>query len=238
MSRPVRTLLAAILLAALIVTGVAIAVPLIARPMIVAAVQGASPFGATPLDIEVDCNVFGLLTGTVDRIHIRGADLKRGDVTVGALDVRLTDVATSGHAFAKAEGTLALIQVPTDEASAFTIDDVALDGSSTNLSAEATLDRAAAVHLIESSFADAGVDVSGIELGSGTVAFEAFGARVEVPVGVEEGAIVVVDPFGTGPLEVVRPGENDGWRFNGVVLTPNGMTIDASLDVERLLAAG
>src|SRR6185369_9855719 len=98
MSRPVRTLLAAIVLAALIVTGVAIVAPLIARPIIVAAIQGESPFGDQHLDIDVDCNVFGLLQGSIDRVHVHGTNLKRGDVTIGALDISLTDVATSGHA--------------------------------------------------------------------------------------------------------------------------------------------
>jgi hypothetical protein len=60
---------------------------------------------------------------------------------------------------------------------------------------------------------------------------------VEVPIGVEDGAIVVIDPFGTGSLELVKPSETDAWRFTGVVVTPSGMTIDASLDVERLLAS-
>jgi hypothetical protein len=237
MSRPVRTLLAAVLLAALIVAGVAIVVPLIARPVIVAAVQSTSPFGPQPLDIEVDCNVFGLLTGTVDRIRVRGANLQRGDVKVGALDVTLTDAATSGHAFESVDGTLALIQVPIDDATALTIDEVRIARSSLDMTAVATLDRASKILLIDVAFAEGGIDVSGIELGAGTVAFQVFGTRAEVPLGVEDGAIVVVDPFGTGSLEVVRPGENDGWRFTGVVVTPGGLTVDASLDVERLLAS-
>ena len=235
MSRPVRTLLAAVLLAAVIVAGVAIVVPLVARPVIVAAVQSASPFGDQPLDIEVDCNVFGLLTGTVDRIRVRGANLARGGVTVGALDVTLTDASTSGRAFGAVDGTLALIQVPIDDATALTIDEVRLARSSADMTAVATLDRAAAILLIEFAFAQGGVDVSGIELGAGTVAFQVFGTRAQVPLGVEDGAIVVVDPFGTGSLEVVRPGENDGRRFTGVVVAPGGLTIDASLDLEKLL---
>jgi hypothetical protein len=237
MSRPVRTLLAAIVVAALIVAGVAIVVPLFARPVIAAAVQSASPFRDHALDIEIDCNVFGLLTGTVDRIRVRGANLERGDVTIGALDVTLTDAATSGRTFGSVAGTLALIEVPVDGASALTIDEVRLAGSSSDMKAVATLDHAAAIRLIEAAFAEGGIDVSGVELGTGTVAFQVFGTRAEVPLGVEDGAIVVVDPFGTGSLEVVRAGESDGWRFTGVVVTPGGLTIDASLDVERLLAS-
>jgi hypothetical protein len=235
MSRPVRILLAAILLAALIVGAVAIVVPLIARPMIVAAVQGASPFQSGPLDVEVDCNVFGLLTGTVDRIHVRGANLRRGDATIEALDITLTDVATSGRRFRTVDGTLASTRVTLAGGSGLTIDQVRLARSSSNMTAVATLDVAAAARLIEAAFAEAGVDVSGVELGAGTVAFQIFGTRAEVPIGVEDGAIVLIDPFGTGPFEIVTPGENDGWRFTGVVVSGAGMTIDAALDVERLL---
>lgn len=237
MSRPVRTILAAIVLAALIVTGVAIVVPFIARPMIVAAVQDASPFGDQHLDIDVDCNVFGILQGTVDRIHVHATDLQRGDATIGALDVTLTDVATSGRSFGGSTGTLAAIQVPIDEASSLSIDEVELAGASAKLSAVATLDRGAAVRLIESAFAEGGVDVTGVELGNGTIAFQIFGTRAEVPLGVDNGSVVIVDPFGQGDFELVTPGRNDGWQFTGAGVTPNGMTIEASLDVAKLLAS-
>ena len=238
MSRPVRTLLAAILLAVVIVAGVAIVVPLVARPMIATAVQAASPFGDQVLEVEVDSNVFGLLTGTVDRIRVRGADLRRGDVTVAKLDVTLTDVATSGRAFRTVDGTLALIDVPIDGADPITIDDVKLDRSSTDMSAVATLGHEAAIRLVQSAFVDAGMEVTDIQLGTGSITLDVFGARVEVPIGVEGGAIVLVDPFGTGAFEVVTPGEGDAWQFTGVAVTPGGMTIDARVDVERLLAPG
>jgi len=242
MSLPVRTILAAIVLAALIVTGVAIVVPLIARPMIVAAVQSASPFGDQHLDIDVDCNVFGLLRGKVDRIHVHGTDLRRGStfpgsVTIGALDLTLTDVATSGHSFGNATGTLAALDVPLDDGSTVTIDQVTLAGPSDKLGAVGTLGQRAATRLIESAFAEGGVDVTGVELGSGTIAFEIFGARAEVPIGVTSGSVVVVDPFGQGDFELITPGQNDGWRFTGAGVTPNGMTVEANLDVEKLLSA-
>jgi hypothetical protein len=235
MSRPVRTLVAAIVVATLIVTGVAIVVPVIARPVIVSAVQAASPFGDTPLQVDVDCNVFGLLAGTVDRIRVRGTNLKRGDVTIGALDVTVRDAATSGQAFRSIDGTLSAVAVPSGDGTPLTIDEIDLSGPSAATTASATLDHDAAVRLIESAFADAGIDVSGIELGTGTVAFKAFGSRVEVPVRVENGAIAVVDPFGTGSLELVKPRPDDGWRFTGVTVTEGGMTIDAIVDAGKLL---
>jgi hypothetical protein len=238
MSRPVRTFVAAILLAALIVAGIAIAVPLIARPIVISTVQAASPFGDAPLDVDVDLNVFGLVTGTVDRIHVRGSDVQRGDVTIGALDVSATDVATSGRSFRDIAGTLASMSFPLDDGTSLAIDDVSLDGPSDAMAAVATLGHEAAAQLIVAAFADSGVEVSGVDLGAGTVAFEAFGARVEVPIGVEDGAIVVIDPFGTGSLEVIRPGEEDPWGFTGVAVTPGGLTIDAIVDAGRLLAQG
>lgn len=231
-----RTLVAAVLVAVLIVAGVAVAVPLIARPIIVAAVQGASPFGDQPLQVDVDCNVFGLLTGTVDRIHVRGENLERGDATVGALDISLTDVATSGRAFSDMSGTLAAISFPIDDATGLTIDTVRLDGSSADATASASLDRAATLRLIEYALADGGIDVGGVDLGAGTVIFQVFGTRAEVPLGVEDGGIVLVDPFGTGSFEVLAASPDDPWRFTGAVVTPSGLTIDATIDVERLLA--
>lgn len=241
MSRPVRTLVAAIVLAALIVAGVAIAVPLIARPILVAAVQDASPFSDQALDVEVDCNVFGLLTGTVDRIHVRGSDLRRGNASrgslrVGALDVTLVDVATSGGAFRHVSGTLAVIDIPLDDGTSLTVDQVSLDGPSADTTAVATLDHAAAIQLIESALAGGGPDIGDVQLGSGTVAFEVFGTKAEVPIGVENGAIVLVNPFGTGSYAVLTPAAGDPWRFTGVSVTPGGMTIDASVDAGRLLA--
>lgn len=231
-----RTLVAAILVATLIVVGVAIGVPVIARPIIVAAVQSASPFGDQPLQVDVDCNVFALLRGTVDRIRIRGTDLKRGDVTVGAVDVTLTGVATSGHAFAGATGTIASISVADVQLDAV-VDDVQLSGTSADLSAVATLDRKAGILLIERALADAGGTASGIDLGAGSIGLNVLGIRTSVVMGVVDGAIVLVDPFGQGDFEVLRPSPQDGWTFTGIVVRQDGLTIDAKLDVEKVLAS-
>ena len=232
-----RTFVGAVVVAAIIVAVVAIVVPLIARPVVVAAVRGGSPFGDAPLDVDVDLNVFGLLAGTVDRVHVRGTDLHRGDATVGALDITFLDVATSGRAFRDMAGSAAAISFPIEAGGSLALDTVTVAGSSSSATAVATMDHAAAVRLVESAFADAGVEVSGVELGNGTVVFQVLGVRAEVPIGVEDGAIVLVNPFGTGSFEVVTPKPDDAWQLTGVVVTPGGMTIDATLDVERLLAA-
>lgn len=232
-----RTFVGAVIVAAIIIAGVAIVVPLIARPIVVAAVQGASPFGDAPLDVDADLNVFGLLSGTVDRVHVRGTDLHRGDATIGALDITLLDVAISGRAFRDVAGTVAAISFPIETGGGLALDTVTLAGSSSSTTAVATMDQAAAVRLVESAFADAGLEVSGVQLGRGTVVFQVLGTRAEVPIGVEDGAIVLVNPFGTGSFEVVTPKPDDPWRLTGVVVTPGGMTIDAALDVERLLGA-
>jgi hypothetical protein len=238
MSRPVRTLLAAVVLAALIVTGVAIVIPVIVRPMVIDAVRAALPFGDEPLDIDIDLNVFGLIQGTVDRIHVHGTDLASGDVQIGALDATATDVTTTGHAFRAVDATVSTVAVPTVDGDPITVREITLHGSGSSVAATARLDAGATVQLIIASFADAGVDVGGVELGDGIVSFDIFGQRAGVPIGVEDGAIVLVNPFGTGSFELVTPSADDPWRFTGVAVTPAGLEIDAEVDAARLLGQG
>jgi hypothetical protein len=237
MSRPVRTLLAAILLAALIVTGVAIAVPLIARPMIVAAVQAQSPFGDQHLDIDVECNVFSLLLGTVDRIHVRGTGLRRGDALIGAVDVTATDVSTSGGSFQGSSGKIAAVRIRLDDATELTIDSLRLSGPSSDLSGVVELDAGETQRLIQFAFDDGGVDVSGIELSDGLVGFEIFGTRTRVAIGVEDGAFVLVDPFGQGNFAIVGPHPGDGWEITNAGVSPVGLRLDVSIDGAKLLSS-
>jgi len=235
MSRPVRILLAAVALAALIVTGVAILVPVMVRPMVVDAVRAALPFGDQPLDVEVDFNVFGLLQGRIDRIHLHGTDLASGDVRIGALDATATGVATTGRSFQAVDGTLAGVDVPAIDGGTISIQEISLRGASGEATATARLGATATIAFVESAFADAGFDGGRIELGNGTVSFDIFGQRATVAVGVEDGAVVLVDPFGTGSFELLGPSFDDPWRFTGAGVTPDGLEIDATVDAGRLL---
>jgi hypothetical protein len=217
------------------VAGVALLVPVLVRPMVIDGIRAALPFGDEPLEIDVDLNVFGLIQGSIDRIHLHGTDLASGDVRIGALDATATDVGVSGHGFSAVDGELATVAVPMLDGGSITIRAIELSGASTDLRATGHLDSTAAIQLVEASFADAGVEVGGVELGSGAVAFDIFGQRASVPIGVEDGALVLVNPFGTGSFELVAPSADDPWRFTGAAVTPDGLTIEATVDATRLL---
>jgi len=238
MSRPVRIVLAAVALAALIVTGVAIIVPVVARPMVVDAVRAALPFGDQSLDVEVEFSVFGLLRGTIDRIHIHGTDLASGDVRIGALDATATGVATTGRSFLSIEGTMTTVDVPTIDGTTISIQEITVGGTGGETTATAHLNAPATIEFVQSAFADAGFDGGRIEIGSGTVSFDIFGQRAQVAVGVEDGAIVLVNPFGTGSFELLAPTVDDPWSFTSAEVTPAGLTVEATVDVGRLLPPG
>jgi hypothetical protein len=72
--------------------------------------------------------------------------------------------------------------------------------------------------------------------GEGVIRLRAAGIDVEVSLGTENGAVVLPDLFGFGDVVVVGPRDGDPWRFTGVSISPTGMTIDAIVDANRVLA--
>ena len=65
-----------------------------------------------------------------------------------------------------------------------------------------------------------------------------FGQRVELPIGAQDGALVIPDMLGAGSLELLTPLPDDPWRVTGATITANGMVIDATVDAGRLLGSG
>ena len=55
-----------------------------------------------------------------------------------------------------------------------------------------------------------------------------------VPLAVQDGALVVPDLLGGGPLELLAPLPDDAWHLTGASITTDGMDIDATVDVGRL----
>lgn len=238
MSRPMRGFLGSVLLLlAVLALAALVALPMVVRPMVVDTVRAASPFGEGPIEVQVDINPIALLLGSIDRIHITGADLQAEGAEVAGLDLTLTDVSTSGHTFRALEGRLTGVSVPFVEGSALAIETVELSGASSDVSAVARLDLRATLALVGNAFADAGIAVESLELVDGGVAFVLFSERVVVPLGVDAGAMVIPDVAG-GQLVIVEPGPDDRWRITGVALTPSGMNVDVALDADGVLDEG
>jgi hypothetical protein len=220
----------------LIVAGAALIVPPVVGPMVATAVRAASPFGDQPLDVQVDVNALGLIRGFVSEIRVSGTNLGRDGVSIESLDVTAHGVGIGDHAFAETTGGLQGVSIPTDDGSVINVDRITLSGPSKALTAVAHLDRAGAVAFIQHALEVQGVAVTGLELTSGGIALVIFEQRVELQVGVQDGALVIPDMLGGGPLELLTPFPDDPWRLSSATLTTAGMDIDATVDASRLLA--
>ena len=120
------------------------------------------------------------------------------------------------------------------QSSTLKITSIELDGPYGDVAAVAMLDVRASLAVIGNAFADAGVAVDGLELIDRGIAFSILDQRVEVPLAVDAGALVLPDVLG-GPLVVVEPGPDDPWRLTGVRVTTSGFEIDVQLEPERML---
>ena len=210
-------------------------VPVIVGPLVASAVRAASPFGETSLDVQVDVNALALIVGTVDRIHVTAADLDVDGTTVDDLDVTVTRVSTTDRSFAAIDGALSGIAVPTDIGGVVDLERVDLSGPSDDVLATARLTPEAAVALLTQSLTDAGLAPDGVELIDGGVGLVLFGQRVDVPLGVVDGALVLPGIAGGSELVVFAPEADAPWRLTGVVVTPSGILIDAQVDAGGVL---
>jgi hypothetical protein len=224
--------------AVLIVLVAAFAVPPVVGPMVASSMRAASPFGDQPLDIQIDVDAIGLIRGFVREIHVSGSNLERDGATIESLDVKARAVGLGDHAFLETLGGLQGVEIPTFDGSAISVERITLSGPSTALTAEATMERGAAVAFIQHQFDAQGVAVTDLALTDGGISFLIFGQRVEVPIGVQDGALVIPDLLGGGPMELLAPFPDDPWRLTGATISANRLVIDATVDVGALLGEG
>lgn len=215
-------------------------VPALVRPLVVNAVHDALPFGDQALQVDVDVSGLGLVGGQIDQIHVTGTKLTvhgaNEGVTIGALDVTVRHVSIGNHAFDAVSGGLDRVAIPSADGTPLTIARIDLSGGSTAVSGAARFDAGGAVAFVTRSLADQRVDASGIQLTDGGVSLVVFGQRVELALAVEEGALLVPDALGAGPITLLEPGPDDRWRLTGVSVSPDGMEIDAVIDAAALVA--
>jgi hypothetical protein len=224
--------------AVLVGIGAALLVPPLVGPMVVSAVRNASPFGTQSMDVQADVDAIGLIRGFVREIHVSGKGLDRDGATIETLDVRAHGVGIGDHAFAESSGGLEGVSIPTDDGSVIRIDRISLSGPSTALLAKARLERASALAFVQHALDAQGVAVSDLQLTNGGISLVIFEQRVELQVGVQDGALMILDMLGGGPLELLTPFPNDPWRLTAATVTTAGMDIEAVVDVAALLSAG
>ena len=223
-------------IAVVIALVVALLVPTIVAPMIAAAVREASPFGDQPLDVKVEVDAIGLLRGFVSEIRISGTDLEDRDVRIEELAITVRGLRLDDRSFSAIDGGLQVVAIPLGGAEPLLVDRIALSGDSATVHATVQLDHAAALTFVNRSFADQGVEARDIELIDGGVSVVIFEQRVPLAFAVVDGALVIADLLGTGPMEMLAPLPDDPWRVIGVTATFAGLEIVAAVDAEGVLA--
>jgi len=218
-----------------------VAAPALVRPMVVSAVRSALPFGDQPLQVDADVTGVGLIGGSIDSIRVQGANLAPDGydgVSIGKLDITFRDVAIGNHAFASISGGLDDVVFPVPSGASLTVSRIELTGASNAVTGAAQLQPAESVALVTELLADAGVSVSNVELGDGTVSLTVYGQHVELAIDVEDGALLVPDALGLGPITLLEPGPDDRWRLTGASVAPGGIELDVVMDANALLAGG
>jgi len=213
-------------------------VPIVVRPLVAGAVRTAAGFEGDSLGVDVELNVVGLALGSIDAIHLAGQDLRTRDgLAIGAMDVDLSGVRTDDQTFRGVEGTLTNVEVPWSDGSTIRVDVVELSGPSDAVNATLRLGFQAGVDFVGNTLLEAGMSFEGIGLTDGGLTVTILGQQGFLLLGVDEGAIVIPDLLGGGPFTIVEPGIDDGWRATGVVVTPEGISIDVVFDATTVQEA-
>jgi len=58
---------------------------------------------------------------------------------------------------------------------------------------------------------------------------------VELGLAVADGALIIPDVLGAGPMELVVPQPDDPWRLREARVGPAGMELEAVVDVDALV---
>jgi hypothetical protein len=237
MAALVRSLLGFLVATAIVIAVLAVTVvPVVARPLVAAAVRDALPFGDQPVEIEVDVDPLGLLTGSVASVRVRGSGLEARGARIDRLDVTFGQISIFDRSFAAVHGGLEGVTLPLDGGASARLASVTLSGTSAQVDALASLDSASAAAIVRSALADQGIGVAKVSLVDSGIEVEIAGLTVSAPLAIDSGRLVVVPVGGLPRVVLIGPGESSGWHLTTVTVRPNEMRIEAALDPARVLA--
>ena len=210
--------------------------PIVVRPLVADAVRAASPFGTEPIEVDVEVSDLGLVRGTIDRIHVTGANLSADRLRIGSLDVTANGVGIVDHAFGSMTGTLDAVVLWRGDGTEIQAREVRLAGPSDEVEATATIGRAAALEIIRRALEGAGLPTGNLALINGGVRLTVLGQPTDIALRAVDGALAIAGSIaGGGSLVVFGPEPGDPWRITGVTVSPDGLEVDALLDLGSLL---
>jgi hypothetical protein len=210
--------------------------PMVARPLIADAVRAVSPFGTEPLEVDVEVSAPGLLRGTIDSIHVTGTNLSSQRLRVGRLDMTARDVGVIDHSFASMTGSLDAVMLLRGDGTLLQARQVHVEGPSDELEATTDVPPDASLQLVREAFEGAGLPAGNLALVDGGVRVTILGQRTVVALGAANGAVTAAGSIaGGGSIVIFGPEPGDPWRVTGVSVSPNGMQVQARIELTGLL---
>jgi hypothetical protein len=230
-----RSFLGWVVLVAILGTFAFALAPTLLQPLIVEGVRAALPFGSEPLEVDVSLDTVNLLRGTIDRVHVTGANLATDQATIGSLDLTASDVSVGDHAFASIEGSLGSVVLRRPGGTSIAIDRVDLSGPSDAVDATASIGRTAAVGLVSGALTAAGLPPENVELVDGGVRLQVLGQRTDIAIGVLDGSLTIAGSLAGGQIVLFGPAAGDPWRITSVTTSPKGLQVQTVADLAQVL---
>lgn len=218
--------------AALIALLVFVVIPVVAGPIISDLVRGAGVAG-DDVEVSVDLLGPGILGGRVPSVRLQADDLEVRSATIGRLDVTLSEVSATDRSFRSVSGTLWDVRVDGPGGRTVVLEVIDLEGPAEATRATGRLDRWESQALVQAVAAQAGVTVDEITLGDGVLAIQQGGQTTQAQVHMT-GETLILETAGAAPVVLLAPAPSGSWRLRDVRISPDGITLDLSVDLRDL----
>lgn len=218
--------------AALIALLVFVVIPVVAGPIISGLLRDAGLAGD---DIDVSVEILGaeILSGRVPAMRLKAEDVEVRNATIGRLDVTLDGVSATDRSFGSISGTLWDVRVAGPGGLPIVLETVHLAGPAGSARATGTLDRSESQALVRAVAGQAGVTIDEVTLGDGILTLQQDGQTTEAQARLA-GERLVLEMEGAEPVELLPPAPSGSWRVREVGITPDGMTVELSVDLRGL----
>jgi hypothetical protein len=113
---------------------------------------------------------------------------------------------------------------------------VQLSGPSDAVEAVASLSPDAAIAIVRKALDEAGLSSENLALVDGGVRMSVLGETADVALGAADGAVTIAGSnAGGGTIVVFGPEPGDPWRITAVSASPDGIEVNAVVDLGSLL---
>lgn len=211
-----------------------VVLPLAAGPVIAGVLQSGG-LRAQTLDVDVDANGLQLLGGRADVLRLQAAGVDTQGFRVDELDLSLRGVALFDRTFQAVDGRLTGVRVPDPTGGSVAITSMELSGQAEATRAVGTLGAATSEALLRRAAFESGVPVDRVSLGNGEVRFGRGPVEVPGRLEVRDGSLLLSSELVS--VVLVQPDPASPWRLEEVRVSPDGITVEGTLDT-TVLAGG